>query len=39
MDFLWFLCGNVSGAIIMTAIWAIIGTYSNNKNNTDNKGE
>ena len=35
-NFIWFILGNISGAIVMTAIWVIIGTYSSKK---DNKGD
>jgi hypothetical protein len=35
-NLLWFIFGNVSGAIVITAFWAIVGTYSSKK---DNKGD
>jgi hypothetical protein len=36
-NFLWFIYGNISGSIVMTAIWCIIGTHAKNKNKGDNK--
>ena len=35
-NFVWFLAGNISGAIVITAIWIIVGTYANKK---DDKGD
>lgn len=36
---LWFILGNVSGAISMTAIWVIIGSTIDKKNNNNKKGD
>ena len=39
-EFLWFLVGNVSGAIVMTALWIIIGTkVSKSEENKAGKGD
>jgi hypothetical protein len=32
----WFIFGNISGAIVITAFWVIVGTYANKK---DDKGD
>lgn len=37
MEFLWFLCGNVSGAIVMTAFWVIVGTVGKKKEDKGDK--
>ena len=38
-NFIWFLVGNISGAIVMTAIWVLIGSGIDKKSNKDDKGD